>query len=187
MSETASVNPDRRCCRSWWEAAAAAEAGGPVQLLPAYVQRHPDSVLKVPKSTSVCCLSRRAFHEELPRLLKPEGLYSFFNGLAADNGFFHAVCCRVVAAELSRHIVLVSLCENSLDVGICKSPSPCHSAPRRRCRQPLSVRCLLLRLFDFEDFPTLVRHMFYVLCNTLPHRRPRAVSVLWCFVSPGVR
>ena len=29
------------------------------------------------------------FHELLPRILKPGGLYSFFNGLASDNYFFH--------------------------------------------------------------------------------------------------
>lgn len=46
----------------------------------------------------------------LPQLLKPEGLYSFFNGLAADNAFFHSVCCRVVTAELARcHIQLILL------------------------------------------------------------------------------
>lgn len=38
------------------------------------------------------------------------GLYSFFNGLAADNAFFHAVCCRVVTAEVARcHIQLTLL------------------------------------------------------------------------------
>ncbi len=46
----------------------------------------------------------------LSQLLKPEGLYSFFNGLAADNAFFHAVCCRVVTAEVARcHIQLTLL------------------------------------------------------------------------------
>ena len=80
----------------------------------------------------------REFHQALPQLLKPDGLYSFFNGcdklcsgqcitacscqkamqrlrlqrhewcpalllrLAADNAFFHSVCCRIVAAELAR-------------------------------------------------------------------------------------
>lgn len=48
----------------------------------------------------------REFHAALPKLLKPEGLYSFFNGLAADNAFFHSVCCRVVTAELARYIFL---------------------------------------------------------------------------------
>ena len=44
----------------------------------------------------------RSFHAELPRLLRPGGIYSFFNGLAADNAFFHVVCCHVVQAELAR-------------------------------------------------------------------------------------
>lgn len=38
----------------------------------------------------------------LPKLLRPDGIYSFFNGLAATNATFHTVCCRVVAGELSR-------------------------------------------------------------------------------------
>jgi len=44
----------------------------------------------------------REFHQLLPQLLNRGGFYTFFNGLAADNAFFHSVCCRVVAAELSR-------------------------------------------------------------------------------------
>jgi protein arginine N-methyltransferase 2 len=34
------------------------------------------------------------FHEQLPRLLKPSGVYSFFNGFASDNFFFHSVTSR---------------------------------------------------------------------------------------------
>ena len=45
---------------------------------------------------------RREFHELLPRLLRAGGVYSFFNGLAADNAFFHAVYCALVKGELSR-------------------------------------------------------------------------------------
>ena len=44
----------------------------------------------------------REFHELLPRLLKPEGIYSYFNGLAADNGFFHTVYCNIAKAELAQ-------------------------------------------------------------------------------------
>jgi len=44
----------------------------------------------------------REFHELLPRLLKPEGIYSYFNGLAADNAFFHAVYCNIAKAELAQ-------------------------------------------------------------------------------------
>ncbi|PNH02928.1 Arginine N-methyltransferase 2, partial [Tetrabaena socialis] len=35
----------------------------------------------------------REFHAHLPRLLAPHGVYSFFNGLAPDNIFFHMVYC----------------------------------------------------------------------------------------------
>ena len=44
----------------------------------------------------------RAFHELLPRIVRPGGTYSYFNGLAPDNIFFHAVYCRVAALELKR-------------------------------------------------------------------------------------
>lgn len=40
------------------------------------------------------------FHRHLPRLLKPGGVYSFFNGLAPDNAFFHLVYCEIVKLEL---------------------------------------------------------------------------------------
>ncbi|CAI5996999.1 unnamed protein product [Closterium sp. NIES-65] len=33
----------------------------------------------------------REFHSHLPRLLKPSGLYSLFNGMCGDNAFFHTV------------------------------------------------------------------------------------------------
>ena len=42
----------------------------------------------------------RDFHALLPRLLRPGGTYSFFNGLAPHNVFFHAVCCQVADLEL---------------------------------------------------------------------------------------
>jgi hypothetical protein len=38
----------------------------------------------------------RAFHSHLPRLLKPGGVYSYFNGFASDNLFFHMVTGRCV-------------------------------------------------------------------------------------------
>lgn len=37
----------------------------------------------------------------MPRLLRPGGVYSYFNGLAADNAFFHSVYCELVARELA--------------------------------------------------------------------------------------
>ncbi len=43
----------------------------------------------------------REFHEALPRLLRPGGVYSYFNGLAADNAFFHRVYCELAARELA--------------------------------------------------------------------------------------
>jgi hypothetical protein len=33
-------------------------------------------------------------------LLKPKGIYSYFNGLCGDNAFFHTVYCQLVALEL---------------------------------------------------------------------------------------
>jgi protein arginine N-methyltransferase 2 len=44
----------------------------------------------------------REFHGHLPKLLRPGGIYSFFNGLCADNAFFHVVCCQVVQLEMAR-------------------------------------------------------------------------------------
>ncbi|KAG9305807.1 hypothetical protein G9A89_001096 [Geosiphon pyriformis] len=40
------------------------------------------------------------FHEELPNLLRAEGVYSFFNGLGATNPFFHDVYCRIAEMHL---------------------------------------------------------------------------------------
>lgn len=40
------------------------------------------------------------FHRYLPKLLRKEGIYSFFNGLAPDNGFFHLVYCHIVKVEM---------------------------------------------------------------------------------------
>ena len=42
----------------------------------------------------------REFMEHLPRLLRPGGRFSFFNGLAPYNIFFHAVYCRMAQADL---------------------------------------------------------------------------------------
>ena len=42
------------------------------------------------------------FHEQMVHLLaKPHGIYSFFNGLAPDNLFFHGVACQCVKIQLS--------------------------------------------------------------------------------------
>ncbi|KAH7510918.1 hypothetical protein FEM48_ZijujUnG0064800 [Ziziphus jujuba var. spinosa] len=42
----------------------------------------------------------REFHQHLPLLLKPAGIYSFFNGLCGGNAFFHVVYCNLVSLEL---------------------------------------------------------------------------------------
>lgn len=44
----------------------------------------------------------RRFHALLPRLLKPGGLYSYFNGLAPRCAFFHRVYNRIVADDLAQ-------------------------------------------------------------------------------------
>jgi len=41
------------------------------------------------------------FHGHLPKLLRPGGIYSFFNGLCPRNIFFHGVVCEVVRLELA--------------------------------------------------------------------------------------
>ncbi|CAG8690832.1 4996_t:CDS:2, partial [Cetraspora pellucida] len=43
----------------------------------------------------------REFNNELPNFLKPEGIYSFFNGLGATNPFFHDVYCRIAEMHLA--------------------------------------------------------------------------------------
>lgn len=43
----------------------------------------------------------KEFHSLLPKLLRPEGIYSYFNGLCADYAFFHVVYCQLVALELA--------------------------------------------------------------------------------------
>ncbi|XP_066367043.1 LOW QUALITY PROTEIN: protein arginine N-methyltransferase 2-like [Miscanthus floridulus] len=43
----------------------------------------------------------REFHQHLPKLMKPGGIYSYFNGLCGDNAFFHTVYCQLVALELA--------------------------------------------------------------------------------------
>ena len=101
----------------------------------------------LPVHVSKTCPACREFHQALPKLLKPEGLYSFFNGLAADNAFFHSVCCRVVAAELQRwaeqrfaaglsvfadrmlcgrHGPKTQCCHHRQQVQLCCSTTPAH-------------------------------------------------------------
>lgn len=42
----------------------------------------------------------REFHQHLHKLLKPGGIYSYFNGLCGSNAFFHVLYCQLVALEL---------------------------------------------------------------------------------------
>ena len=44
----------------------------------------------------------REFQQHLPQILTAGGTYSFFNGLAPDNIFFHLVYGRIAALELVR-------------------------------------------------------------------------------------
>lgn len=44
----------------------------------------------------------RDFHSWLPKILKPNGIYSFFNGFCPDNIFFQGVIAQVVSIELAR-------------------------------------------------------------------------------------
>jgi len=58
----------------------------------------------------------REFHEHLDHLLKPDGVYSFFNGLAASTTpFFHAVYCRVVELELLQKDLSTQFLSYSVD------------------------------------------------------------------------
>ena len=43
----------------------------------------------------------REFHALLPKIMRPGGVYTYFNGLAPDNIFFHTVYCRLAQAELA--------------------------------------------------------------------------------------
>lgn len=43
----------------------------------------------------------REFHHHLPKLVKPGGMYSFFNGIS-DNIFFLGVACETIKVELER-------------------------------------------------------------------------------------
>ncbi len=43
----------------------------------------------------------RIWHQELPRLLRPNGVYTYFNGLAPDNYFFHLVYGEIARRELN--------------------------------------------------------------------------------------
>ena len=47
-------------------------------------------------------LDMEDFHKQMVQILaKPHGIYSFFNGLAPDNLFFHGVACQCVKLQLA--------------------------------------------------------------------------------------
>lgn len=56
----------------------------------------------------------REFHSFVPRLLKKGGIYSFFNGLAPDNMFFHLVYGEIVRKEL--HVLGLTLTYEAVPV-----------------------------------------------------------------------
>lgn len=58
----------------------------------------------------------REFHAHLPRLLRKGGIYSYFNGLAADNAFFHLVYCHLVQRELARLGIAVQFIQLPINV-----------------------------------------------------------------------
>lgn len=59
--------------------------------------------------SSACMLEWPASFQPLCRLLRPGGIYSFFNGLAPDNLFFHLVYGKIAELELARWGELTSL------------------------------------------------------------------------------
>mmetsp|Transcript_34546 Transcript_34546/g.106168 ORF Transcript_34546/g.106168 Transcript_34546/m.106168 type:complete len:351 (+) Transcript_34546:517-1569(+) len=71
-----------------WQAALADPAFGPFDAIffDTYAERYEDM---------------RTFFKALPRLLTPGGVFSFFNGLAPFNPFFHGVACELVRTELA--------------------------------------------------------------------------------------
>lgn len=63
----------------------------------------------------------RVFHDYLPSLLVPGGIYSYFNGLAPDNIFFHMVYGRLVSLEMAKLGFMTSF--QPLDVKSALDPS----------------------------------------------------------------
>ncbi|KAI9310125.1 arginine N-methyltransferase 2 [Dichotomocladium elegans] len=44
----------------------------------------------------------RAFHQAVPKMLNPGGIYTWFNGLGATNQFFHDIYCQVSEIDLHK-------------------------------------------------------------------------------------
>jgi len=58
----------------------------------------------------------QGFHRYLPKLLKPDGVYSYFNGMAPDNEFFHLVYCEIAKSELKSMGMTVNFVQLPLNV-----------------------------------------------------------------------
>jgi len=58
----------------------------------------------------------KEFHTHLPRILKENGVYSFYNGCCPDNLFFHGVACEVIKLELQE--LSISCAYQQMDVNV---------------------------------------------------------------------
>ncbi|TPX60079.1 hypothetical protein SpCBS45565_g07589 [Spizellomyces sp. 'palustris'] len=57
----------------------------------------------------------KEFHEHVPNILSQTGVYSFFNGLAGTNPFFHDVSCRLAEADLREMGLMTEYREYKMD------------------------------------------------------------------------
>lgn len=71
------------------------------------------------------------FHSCLPKLLKPGGVYSFFNGLAPDNLFFHMV--------MGRRVQSLSRAQAARWASRASLPLPAHPLARRLAQLELGA------------------------------------------------
>ncbi|KXN68305.1 S-adenosyl-L-methionine-dependent methyltransferase [Conidiobolus coronatus NRRL 28638] len=62
----------------------------------------------------------KQFHEILPNILSPEGVYSFFNGLGGDVKLFHDVYCQVVEYHLQEIGISIEFVTVEMDPESCK-------------------------------------------------------------------
>ena len=79
-----------------------------------YDMEHFHTVITTPASSSSSSSSSSNSGRTL--LAQPHGVYSFFNGLAPDNLFFHAVACNVVKKQLDTRGVTVDFLTCQLTV-----------------------------------------------------------------------
>jgi len=57
-----------------------------------------------------------AFHSHLPRILKKEGVYSFFNGIYPENVFFQGVACQLIEQELEGYGMVSQFITCNIDI-----------------------------------------------------------------------